>query len=330
MKLSTLKPAKGSVRDNRRLGRGHGSGLGATSSRGNNGAKSRSGYSQKKGFEGGQMPLQRRVPKFGFNNINRVEYKAINLDALQLLVDKTSLTVIDLGVLQTNGLIAKSDMVKILGRGEIKSAIEVRVHAFSASAIVAIEKAGGKTSIDSKGSKSTELVAIKKVVKAVKVSSKVEAPIVAVALVEVVAAPVVEVASTEVIVEAAPVVEVSVFEAVVEVAQVEEVVEVPAVIEETVVETTSKASKSPKADDLKIIEGIGPKIADLFINADVDTFAKLAETSVEQMKSILSSGGPRFASHDPSTWAEQAVLARDGKMAELQELQDRLNGGKVQ
>ena len=331
MKLSTLKPAKGSVRDNRRLGRGHGSGLGATSSRGNNGAKSRSGYSQKKGFEGGQMPLQRRVPKFGFNNINRVEYKAINLDALQLLVDKTNLTVIDLGVLQTNGLIAKSDMVKILGRGEIKSAIEVRVHAFSASAIVAIEKAGGKTSIDSKGSKSTEPVAVKKVVKAVKVSPKVEAPVVAVAPVEVVATSiVVEAAPIEVKVEATPVVEVAIVEAVVEAASVEEVVEAPAVVEETVVETTPKASKSPKADDLKLIEGIGPKIADLFINADIDTFAKLAETSVEQMKSILSSGGPRFASHDPSTWAEQAVLARDGKMAELQELQDRLNGGKVQ
>jgi len=148
MNLSSLKPAKGSVKTNTRLGRGQGSGGGGTAKRGSNGAKSRSGYSQKRGFEGGQMPLQRRVPKFGFKNINRVEYKAINLDAIQALIDKTGAKVIDLGLLYNNGLMAKGDLVKILNRGELTSAVEVKVNAFSGTAKEAIEKAGGSAVID--------------------------------------------------------------------------------------------------------------------------------------------------------------------------------------
>ena len=148
MNLSSLKPAKGSVKANDRVGRGHGSGGGGTAKRGHKGAKSRSGYSQKRGFEGGQMPLQRRVPKFGFKNINRVEYKAINLDTIQNLINSTGTKTITLGFLYNHGLIAKSDLVKILSRGELTSAVELRVNAFSASAIEAIEKAGGSTVVD--------------------------------------------------------------------------------------------------------------------------------------------------------------------------------------
>lgn len=148
MNLSSLKPAKGSVKDNTRQGRGHGSGGGGTARRGHKGAQSRSGYSRKRGFEGGQMPLQRRVPKFGFKNINRVEYKAINLDTIQTLIDSTGAKSIDLGFLYNNGLISKSDIVKILGRGELKSAVELKVNAFSASAVAAIEKAGGSAVVD--------------------------------------------------------------------------------------------------------------------------------------------------------------------------------------
>ncbi|MBC7890880.1 MAG: 50S ribosomal protein L15 [Sphingobacteriaceae bacterium] len=144
MNLSTLKPAQGSIKVRKRVGRGAGSGLGGTSARGHKGAQSRSGYSQKRGFEGGQMPLQRRVPKFGFKNINRVEYKAINLDTIQSLVEKTNATVVNVELLRTNGLIAKSDLVKILNRGEFVAAVEVQAHGFSASAVEAIEKAGGK------------------------------------------------------------------------------------------------------------------------------------------------------------------------------------------
>lgn len=144
MELSSLKPAKGSVKVNKRLGRGHGSGMGATSTRGNKGAQSRSGYSQKRSFEGGQMPLQRRIPKFGFKNINRVEYKAINLDELQLLIDKTGVSQIDVNLLYTNGLVGKNDLVKVLSRGELKGSVEIKAHAFSKSAAEAIEKIGGK------------------------------------------------------------------------------------------------------------------------------------------------------------------------------------------
>ena len=147
MKLNTLKPATGSVKGNKRIGRGTGSGRGGTSTRGHKGAKSRSGYSRKVGFEGGQMPLYRRLPKFGFNNPNKVEFKAINLDTLQELASKTSLSVLDLDALLKNGLVSKKDKVKVLSRGELKSKIEVSAHAFSKSAIAAIEKAGGKTTV---------------------------------------------------------------------------------------------------------------------------------------------------------------------------------------
>ncbi len=144
MNLSSLKPAAGSVKVGKRVGRGQGSGKGGTAARGHKGAQSRSGYSRKLGFEGGQMPLQRRLPKFGFNNINRVEYKALNLDAIQALVEKTGAAVVTLDLIRENGLSAKNDLVKILSRGEITSAVEVQAHGFSASAIESIEKAGGK------------------------------------------------------------------------------------------------------------------------------------------------------------------------------------------
>lgn len=144
MKLHTLKPAEGSTKNRKRIGRGQGSGHGGTSTRGHKGAKSRSGYSQKLGFEGGQMPLQRRVPKFGFKSPNRVEFKAINLSDIQTLAEKTKLSVIDLEVLRTNGLVAKNDKVKILAKGNIASKVEISAHAFSATAVAAIEKAGGK------------------------------------------------------------------------------------------------------------------------------------------------------------------------------------------
>lgn len=144
MKLESLKPNKGSVKANDRVGRGHGSGGGGTAKRGHKGAKSRSGYSQKRGFEGGQMPLQRRVPKFGFKNINRVEYKAINLDTLQALADSIGTTVINHDVLYNNGLVSKNDLVKILSRGAVTTALEVTVKGFSESAKTAIEAAGGK------------------------------------------------------------------------------------------------------------------------------------------------------------------------------------------
>lgn len=147
MKLNTLKPAKGSVKQSKRIGRGTGSGRGGTSTRGHKGAQSRSGYSAKAGFEGGQMPLQRRIPKFGFNNPGRVEFKAINLDVLENLVKNTKASVIDLQVLKENGLMSKNDKIKVLGRGELKSKLEVKAHAFSASAVKAIENAGGKATV---------------------------------------------------------------------------------------------------------------------------------------------------------------------------------------
>ena len=144
MKLNTLKPAEGSVKSSKRIGRGQGSGRGGTSTRGHKGAQSRSGYSKKKGFEGGQMPLQRRVPKFGFTSPNRIEYKAINLSTLEDLIAKTKATAIDVQLLVENGLAGKNDIVKILGNGELKSKVDVTAHAFSASAAKAIEAAGGK------------------------------------------------------------------------------------------------------------------------------------------------------------------------------------------
>ena len=145
MDLSNLKPADGSVRNNsKRLGRGQGSGKGGTAARGHKGAKSRSGYSRKIGFEGGQMPLQRRVPKFGFTNINRKEFSGVNLDTLQELVDAGKLTdTVDIDVLIANRIVGKNDLVKVLGRGELKAKLTVSVHKFTASAKTAIEAVGG-------------------------------------------------------------------------------------------------------------------------------------------------------------------------------------------
>jgi len=145
MNLSNLKPAKGSVKASKRIGRGQGSGRGGTSTRGHKGAGSRSGTSTKVGFEGGQMPLQRRVPKVGFKPINRTEYVGVNLDVLQGLAEKFSLNTINFATLQEHGLASKNDLVKILGRGEVKTKLEVTAHAFSASAQKAIEAAGGST-----------------------------------------------------------------------------------------------------------------------------------------------------------------------------------------
>lgn len=144
MKLNTLKPAKGSVKSNKRLGRGQGSGRGGTATKGHKGAKSRSGYSRKFGFEGGQMPLQRRVPKFGFKRPQRVVFKPVNLDILQQLVEKTKAKSVDIELLTNNGIIGKRDVVKVLGRGELKTKVDVTAHKFSTSAIEAIEKLGGK------------------------------------------------------------------------------------------------------------------------------------------------------------------------------------------
>lgn len=143
MDLHTIKPAKGSVKTKKRLGRGAGSGFGGTASRGHKGAKSRSGYKTKAGFEGGQMPLQRRVPKFGFRNPNRVEYNAINIGQLQAIFDKVGESTFSLESLRKHGLVGKNDKVKILGNGELSAKLEVEAHAFSATAEKAIEAAGG-------------------------------------------------------------------------------------------------------------------------------------------------------------------------------------------
>ncbi|MBN1951842.1 MAG: 50S ribosomal protein L15 [Bacteroidales bacterium] len=143
MELNNLRPAKGSVKTRKRIGRGQGSGRGGTSTRGHKGAQSRSGYSRKIGFEGGQMPLQRRVPKYGFKNINRVEYKGINISTLQELADKKKLTDIDVQTLVNAGLVSKNDLVKILGNGELKAKLNVKAHAFSKTAIQAIESLQG-------------------------------------------------------------------------------------------------------------------------------------------------------------------------------------------
>jgi large subunit ribosomal protein L15 len=144
MKLNTLKPAKGSVKKGKRIGRGQGSGRGGTSTKGHKGAKSRSGYKSRDGFEGGQMPLQRRLPKFGFNRPQKVVFKPVNLDDLQELIEKTKAKKVDLELLSKNGIIGKGDQVKILGRGELKSKVDVAAHQFSTSAAEAIEKLGGK------------------------------------------------------------------------------------------------------------------------------------------------------------------------------------------
>jgi len=145
MNLSNLKPAAGSVKTRKRIGRGPGSGLGGTSTRGHKGQKSRSGYSKKIGFEGGQMPIQRRLPKFGFKNINRVEYKAINLSTLQQLADEQQLSKIGITELVNAGFVSSKQLVKILAKGALTSALEVSAHAFSKTAEEAITKIGGTT-----------------------------------------------------------------------------------------------------------------------------------------------------------------------------------------
>lgn len=145
MQLNNLQPAKGSIKTGKRIGRGQGSGKGGTATRGHKGQKSRSGYSRKIGFEGGQMPLQRRVPKFGFKNINRKEYQGINLDKLQQLVDDGKIKdTVTMEVLIENRLARKNDLIKILGRGELKAKLNITVHKFTATAKAAIEKAGGE------------------------------------------------------------------------------------------------------------------------------------------------------------------------------------------
>ena len=147
MKLHTLKPSEGSIGREKRIGRGEGSGHGGTSTRGHNGAQSRSGYSRKIGFEGGQMPIQRRLPKFGFNNPNKVEYKAVNLASLQALSEKIGASVITVDTMIENGLIAKKDLVKVLGHGELTAKLDVTANAFSKSAVAKIEAAQGTTTI---------------------------------------------------------------------------------------------------------------------------------------------------------------------------------------
>ena len=147
MNLSNLKPAEGSIKHSKRIGRGAGSGKGGTSTRGNKGAKARSGYHQKVGFEGGQMPLYRRVPKFGFKNINRIEYVGINLDTLNTLAEAKNITDFNLDVLKQNGLVSGKDRIKILGRGELAKALNVTAHAFSAAAKKAIEDKGGVATV---------------------------------------------------------------------------------------------------------------------------------------------------------------------------------------
>jgi large subunit ribosomal protein L15 len=145
MKLHELKPTEGSVKNNKRLGRGQGSG-GSTAGRGHKGAQSRSGNSKKVGFEGGQMPLQRRVPKFGFKNNNKIYFKGINLDSLEELAKKTGASAINIQLMIDNGIVGKKDKVKVLGRGELKAKVSVEAHAFSAAAVTAIQNAGGSTS----------------------------------------------------------------------------------------------------------------------------------------------------------------------------------------
>ncbi|PID87885.1 MAG: 50S ribosomal protein L15 [Bacteroidia bacterium] len=144
MDLSNLKPAEGSVKKRKRIARGVGSGRGRTSTRGHKGQKSRSGYSRRFGFEGGQMPIHRRLPKFGFRNINRVEYKPINIEVLEKIAKEKSLTVIDVETLRQAGVIQKKDLVKILANGKLSVKLEVKAHAFSKAAVEAIESVGGK------------------------------------------------------------------------------------------------------------------------------------------------------------------------------------------
>lgn len=144
MNLNNIRPAAGATHNSKRVGRGQGSGKGGTSTKGHKGQKSRAGYSQKIGFEGGQMPLQRRLPKFGFTNVNRKEFRAINLDTIQALIDAKNVSEINLEVLVANGLASKNELVKIMGRGELKSSVSITANKFTKSAEEAINKAGGK------------------------------------------------------------------------------------------------------------------------------------------------------------------------------------------
>lgn len=143
MNLSTLKPAKGSTHSEKRIGRGQGSGHGGTSTRGHKGAQSRSGYSSKRGFEGGQMPLHRRLPKFGFTNINKIIYKTVNIEFIEALVEKSGLAVIGIEQMAAAGLVSKNDKVKVLGNGTLTKKVEITAHGFSKTAVAAIEAAGG-------------------------------------------------------------------------------------------------------------------------------------------------------------------------------------------
>jgi large subunit ribosomal protein L15 len=147
MSLNNLQPAKGSIKHSKRVGRGAGSGKGGTSTRGNKGAKARSGYHQKIGFEGGQMPIYRRLPKFGFKNLNRIEYVGINIDTLNALAESKNIAEFNVEVFRQNGLISGKDRIKILGRGELNKAINVTAHAFSAAAKQAIEAKGGVATV---------------------------------------------------------------------------------------------------------------------------------------------------------------------------------------
>ena len=144
MNLNNIQPASGATHNSKRIGRGQGSGKGGTAGKGHNGQQARAGYSQKIGFEGGQMPLQRRLPKFGFTNVNRKEYRAINIDTIQVLADTKNITEFTQEVLVQNGLAKKNEIVKILGRGELKSGVSISAHKFTKSAEEAIAKAGGK------------------------------------------------------------------------------------------------------------------------------------------------------------------------------------------
>ena len=147
MKLNTLKPAEGSIKKRKRIGRGQGSGRGGTSTRGHKGSKSRSGYSRKFGYEGGQMPLQRRIPKFGFKRTQKVVFKPVNLDDIQSLVEKTKAKEVTVDLLIKNGMASRNDIIKILGRGELKTKVDVSAHKFSATAEETIKKLGGKVTV---------------------------------------------------------------------------------------------------------------------------------------------------------------------------------------
>ena len=290
--IGNLNKSAGATHSKKRIGRGEGSGKGGTSTRGHKGQKARSGATVRRGFEGGQMPINRRVPKFGFKNANRVSYKAVNLDTIQQVVDSSGITSIDLGILMRAGVVSQKDLVKVLGRGELKQAVEVKAHAFSQSAINAIEKLGGKAIVD--GS-------------------------------------LVEVSGERIKLNTLSAAEETVVEKPVKVKK-ETKIEVAAEVEEpkadVVVEKKSKKTASSDIDDLKKIEGIGPKIASLLNDAGITTFAGLSESSVEKLNEILEEAGSRYASHNPTTWPQQAALAAAGKWDELKTLQESLMGGR--